>query len=99
VLEHLEAANLFVVALDHQRKWYRYHRLFADLLRARLEEVSPDLVPELHRRARAWHEREDMLDGAMTHAIAAGDPALVARIVETHGRSLLFRGELVTLLR
>jgi len=99
VLEHLEAANLFVVPLDDRRAWYRYHRLFADLLRARLEEVYPDRVPELHRRASVWYERGAMVDDAMKHAIAGGDLARAAYIVETHGRSLLLRGELSTLLR
>ena len=99
VLEHLEAANLFVVPLDDRRSWYRYHRLFADLLRARLEERYPERVPKLHRRASAWYEQEGLLDEAMKHAVAAGDPARAAHIVEAHGRSMLLRGELTTLLR
>jgi LuxR family maltose regulon positive regulatory protein len=99
VLEQLEAANLFLVPLDDRRGWYRYHRLFADLLRARLEDLHPDRVPILHRRASAWYEQEKLLDDAMKHAIAAGDLACATRIVETHGRSLLMRGELTTLLR
>jgi LuxR family maltose regulon positive regulatory protein len=57
LLEHLEAANLFIVPLDDEREWYRYHHLFAELLRARLGEVHPDLVPELHRRAASWYEQ------------------------------------------
>ncbi|MGC9357109.1 MAG: LuxR C-terminal-related transcriptional regulator [Anaerolineae bacterium] len=99
ILEHLEAANLFVVSLDDQRVWYRYHRLFADLLRARLEELHPDRVPHLHHRASVWYEQEAMLDEAMKHAIASGDQARAAQIVESHGRSLLMHGELTTLLR
>jgi LuxR family maltose regulon positive regulatory protein len=99
VLEHLEAANLFLVPLDDRRVWYRYHRLFSDLLRARLEEMYPERVPELYRRASAWYEREDMLDEAMKHAAAGSDLEHAAHIVETHGRSLLLRGELTTLLR
>ncbi|MGD8997519.1 MAG: LuxR C-terminal-related transcriptional regulator [Anaerolineae bacterium] len=99
MLEHLEARNLFVVPLDDRRVWYRYHRLFADLLRARLEQLRPEQVPVLHRRASAWFERAGMLDEAMGHAIAGGHAARTAQIVEVHGRSLLFRGELTTLLR
>jgi LuxR family maltose regulon positive regulatory protein len=57
VLEHLEAANLFIVPLDGERRWYRYHRLFADLLRQRLQRAHPGLAPELHRRARILSER------------------------------------------
>jgi LuxR family maltose regulon positive regulatory protein len=99
LLERLEAANLFVVPLDDRRVWYRYHSLFADLLQARLMEVYPDCVPELHRRASVWYEQAGMLDEALEHAVAAGDEARAARIVETHGRSLLLRGELTTVLR
>ncbi len=99
VLEHLEATNLFLVPLDERRAWYRYHRLFADLLRARLGELYAHRVPELHRRASAWYEREGMLDEAMKHVIAAGDLARAAHIAASHGRSLLMRGELTTLLR
>jgi len=99
VLEQLEAANLFLVPLDDRRAWYRYHRLFADLLRARLEDVYADRVPVLHRRASTWYERAHLLDEAMKHAIAADDLARVTHLVETHGRPLLLRGELTTLLR
>lgn len=99
LLEHLEANNLFVVSLDERRVWYRYHRLFADLLEARLMELTPDRVPELHRRASLWYEEASLLDSAIKHAVAAGDLARAARVVEAHGRSLLFRGELNTLLR
>lgn len=99
LLEHLEAANLFVVPLDDRRVWYRYHRLFADLLQVRLMELHPERVPELHRRASTWYEEAGLVDDAMKHAVAVGDVARAARLVETHGRSLLFRGELTTLLR
>ncbi len=99
VLEYLEAANLFVVPLDDRRAWYRYHRLFADLLRARAEELYPTRVLALHRRASDWYEREELLDGAMKHAVAAGDLDRASEIVETYGRLLLMRGELITLLR
>lgn len=98
LLEHLEAANLFVLPLDERRVWYRYHRLFADLLQARLMELHGDRVSELHRRASAWCEGAGLLDDAMKHAVAAGDLARATRIVETHGRSLLLRGELISVL-
>jgi LuxR family maltose regulon positive regulatory protein len=99
VLEHLEATNLFVVPLDEQRAWYRYHRLFADLLRARLGELYPDRVAQLHSRASAWYERQGLVDEAMSHALAASDSARATEIVARHGRTLLLRGELTTLLR
>jgi hypothetical protein len=56
ILESLDHANLFVTALDEQREWYRYHQLFRDLLRQRLEQTWPDLVPSLHRRASLWQQ-------------------------------------------
>lgn len=62
ILEQLDAANLFVVPLDDQRRWYRYHRLFADLLRQRLQQAHPHLLPVLHRRASQWY-REAQPDG------------------------------------
>ncbi|MDY7042269.1 MAG: LuxR family transcriptional regulator, partial [Chloroflexota bacterium] len=100
VLEQLEAANLFIVPLDNERKWFRYHRLFADLLRARQEQrfASQDLAT-LHRRAANWYEEAGLLDDAVQHAIAANDLTHMARIIETHGRPMLLRGELRPLLR
>ena len=73
MLEALERANLFVVPLDDRRRWYRYHHLFADVLRARLLDEQPEQVPELHRRASAWYERNGERSEAIRHALAAGD--------------------------
>ncbi len=78
----LERANLFVVALDDQRKWYRYHHLFADVLRARLFSEQPDQVPLLHRRASEWYERHDLVDEAVRHALAARDFDRAAHLAE-----------------
>ena len=69
----LERANLFVVPLDDQRQWYRYHHLFADVLRARLQEAHPDQSAVLHRRASAWYEQNALPTEAVRHALAAGD--------------------------
>jgi LuxR family maltose regulon positive regulatory protein len=60
-LEMLERANLFIVPLDEERRWYRYHRLFADLLRQRLQRERPDLVPELHQRASEWYKENGLI--------------------------------------
>jgi len=100
MLEYLERANLFIVPLDDCREWYRYHRLFADLLRTRQEQrfAAQDLAT-LHRRAATWYEEAGLLDDAVQHAIAAGDLTHVARIIEKHGRPMLLRGELRSLLR
>ncbi len=84
MLEGLERANLFLVALDEQRRWYRYHRLFADLLRVRLQrqEGGAERVAELHRSAAAWCVDRGLIDDAVRHAMAAGEARWAARIVE-----------------
>jgi LuxR family maltose regulon positive regulatory protein len=73
VLEMIERENLFVVPLDMSRRWYRYHHLFGELLRAELQRSEPDLVAGLHRRAAAWFEAEGLVDEAVRHLVAAGD--------------------------
>ncbi len=82
MLQTLERANLFLVALDDRREWYRYHQLFADVLRARLVGEQPELVPVLHERASQWYERHDLADEAVQHALAAHDVDRAARLVE-----------------
>jgi LuxR family maltose regulon positive regulatory protein len=72
-LEYLEHANLFIVPLDNERRWYRYHHLFAELLRQRLEQTSPSLAPKLHRQASAWLESENLIEQAVVHAFASRD--------------------------
>ncbi len=98
-LEHLEHANLFTVPLDEERRWYRYHHLFADLLRQRLRQsaASPmgddgDSVAELHERASQWYEDNGLEVEAFRHAVAAADVERAARLVEGDGTSLIFRG-------
>ena len=66
----LDRANLFIVALDDRREWYRYHHLFADVLRARLLSEQPDQVALLHQRASEWYERHDLTEEAVRHALA-----------------------------
>ena len=99
VLEQIERANLFVVPLDEVRGWWRYHHLFADLLRARLQHMHPDRVPGLHRAAAAWHQEHGFADDAVRHAVAAGEVAGAARLVEQHVEALLRRSEGATLRR
>ena len=82
VLEYLEHANLFLVPLDDERKWYRYHHLFAELLRARLQETQPDQVPELHRCAAMWYEQNGLASEAVHHALATKDFTLAADVIE-----------------
>ncbi len=99
LLEQVERANLFLVPLDHVRGWWRYHHLFADLLRARLQQQRPERVPELHRAAAGWCERHGLVDDAIRHAGAAGDLPWAARLVEQHFEAVLGRREDATLRR
>jgi len=99
LLEQLERANLFLVPLDEQRGWWRYHQLFADLLRARLLRQRPEQVPELHRAAAAWSEAHGLADDAIRHAVAAEDTGWAARLLERHFDALLQRAEGVTVDR
>src|SRR5215469_14243446 len=84
MLQDIERAGLFLVPLDETRGWWRYHHLFADLLRARLQAEQPGRVQALHRAAAAWCEEHDLADDAVRHALAAGDPAWAARLVERY---------------
>jgi len=78
----LERANLFIVSLDDRREWYRYHHLFADVLRARLLGEQPEQVPRLHQRASQWYERHDLTDESISHALAARDFDRAAHLME-----------------
>ena len=78
----LERANLFLVALDDRREWFRYHHLFADVLKARLLAERPDLVPQLHLRASQWYEGHDLTEDAVRHALAADDFDRAVHLIE-----------------
>ena len=97
-LERLERANLFIVPLDNERRWYRYHHLFADLLHQRLQQTQPDIVPELHRRASAWYEQNQLTAEAIDHALSAGDFERAAHLIEQAAETLLMRSEVATFL-
>jgi LuxR family maltose regulon positive regulatory protein len=99
MLELVERASLFLVPLDQVRGWWRFHQLFADLLRVRLQQERPDRVPVLHRNAAAWLEAHGLADEAVRHALAAGDPGWAARLVERHADAVLLRSEGATLAR
>ena len=83
VLGALERSNLFLVPVDHERGWYRYHRLFRDLLVRELAELEPDLVPVLNRRAAGWYEAQGDPESALEHAHAAGESDEAARILSS----------------
>ena len=100
MLEQIERAGLFLVPLDEVRGWWRYHHLFADLLRARLGEEQPGRVPELHRAAATWSDEHGLADDAVRHALAAGDALWAARLTERYFDALYYRwGEAATLRR
>jgi ATP/maltotriose-dependent transcriptional regulator MalT len=81
-LEYLQRANLLVVPLDDVREWYRYHHLFADVLRARLMQEQPERITVLHRRASAWYEQNNFRADAIHHALAARDFERAADLIE-----------------
>jgi LuxR family maltose regulon positive regulatory protein len=89
VLEMLDRSNLFVVPLDDSRQWYRYHHLFADVLRTHLLEERPDAVADLHRRAGQWYDAADEPVAAVQHTLAAGDVEGAAALVELAVAELL----------
>jgi LuxR family maltose regulon positive regulatory protein len=98
-LEELERANLLIAPLDDERRWYRYHALFAEILRARLAAAAPDEVPGLHARASAWHEAEGQDDEAIAHAMLSGDLKRTAWIVSMASGRHLNAGEIGTVRR
>ena len=99
LLEQVEQAGLFLLPLDEARGWWRYHRLFADLLRARLEQ-EPGRAARLHRNAAAWHEEHGLADEAIRHAVAAGEMSWAARLIERYFDAVYrLRGEAATIQR
>jgi LuxR family maltose regulon positive regulatory protein len=97
MLEEVERANLFVVPLDEQRQWYRYHDLFREALRVRLHASQPELVPLLHQRAARWYETQGEWREAVTHALAAPDYPLAASLVEQAAPAFWLSGEARTI--
>jgi len=98
VLRQLEQANLFLLPLDEQRKWYRYHRLFADFLRNHLRQHMPDLIRDLHAWAADWYEQNGFPADAVGHACQATDYEWAARLIERAAPLNLMHGEVTTLL-
>jgi LuxR family maltose regulon positive regulatory protein len=99
ILRELARANLFIIPLDARREWYRYHRLFSDLLQARLQNKHPERIAALHRQASQWLEDHDLTDEAVQHALLAHDPDFAADLVERNSQEKLLRSETMTLLR
>ena len=99
LLNQLAKSNLFIVPLDDERRWYRYHHLFADLLRYRLQREQAGTLHDLHRRASKWYEEHGYIDSAIRHAIAADDLEQAARLVDEHSFTANERGEVSTVRR
>ncbi|MFO7741577.1 MAG: LuxR C-terminal-related transcriptional regulator [Anaerolineae bacterium] len=98
VLERLEATRLFVVPLDDERHWYRYHNLFAEFLQARLAQwAAPAEIGTLHRRAAAWHVAQGAVDAALHHTVAAEDFEVAADLLVRYAEDFFAHSTLVTL--
>lgn len=95
-LHELEQANLFVIALDQERRWYRFHHLFADLLQARLEKTEHGLAQKLHARASRWFEDAGDIQSAIQHAMHAGDIVRAAHLVAADVESCWRRHSMLT---
>jgi LuxR family transcriptional regulator, maltose regulon positive regulatory protein len=98
LLNTIERSNLFLVPLDDEHGWYRYHHLFADLLKLVLEQTHPGLASELHHLACHWYESQGLLAEALHHGLAAGDMELVAQIVSDNVLALVDHAEIVPIL-
>ena len=99
ILEQIEQANLFIIALDPNRRWYRYHQLFSDLLQKRLEELAPEIMPELFLRASQWSDRQGMVEPAIEYAFLSQNDRYTAGLLQSNAENLMMRGELVNFSR
>jgi len=97
-LQYLESNNLFLVSLDEERTWYRYHALFAELLKNQLIQVEPERVDSLHERAADWYEKHGFTLKAVEHAFRVADGNKVFELIEHHALSMLYQGEVPTVM-
>lgn len=98
ILERLVQANLFIAPLDDEGKWFRYHQLFTDVLRARLKHDQPGISRKLHLRASEWHEQSGMIPEAIMHALEAEDWDRAARLIEQIVEAVALTGQVQTVL-
>ncbi len=99
MLRQLAHSNLFVVALDEQGEWYRYHNLFSEFLLYELKSSRPELVPFLHARASSWCEREGFFEGAVRHSIAAADHERTGLLIARYSYEYLLAGRTASVER
>ncbi len=97
ILDQLKRSNLFILSLDDERRWFRYHHLFADLLRSLLQQLSPERLPELHRRAAGWFEQNELIDEAVSHWLASSDFDRALLLIDWVSDRMLQKGEWRTL--
>ena len=98
ILLELEQANLFLMPLDHHRNWYRYHHLFADLLKKRLRQTRANDLPEFHKRASIWYEANSLLPDAINHALASNEIQRIVQLTEEMAVDKMESGELKALM-
>ena len=98
ILEQLYHANLFLVPLDDEGQWYRYHQLFAEVLQHRLRQSQPELLPMLHQRASAWYAKNKLFTDAIRHALLAADFGRTAELIEQIWPTIWSQGAVTTLL-
>lgn len=98
MLEQIEQANLFLTPLDDEGRWFRYHPLFAEVLRHRLRQTQSETLPHLHRRASVWYEQQGLLTDAIHHALRAADFARTAELIEQSWPTAWNQGAVATLL-
>ena len=99
LLGEIRLANLFLIPLDTGGRWFRYHHLFADLIRTLLERDHLDKIPALHSKAAAWFDGQGYPDQAVDHALRAGDPTRAKQMIFKHWGAVFRRGEVATVLR
>lgn len=99
ILEQLEHSNLFIIPLDHEQRWYRYHPLFSELLRTYLQNNNPSVLPLLHNQASNWYEEQGMVSDAIRHSFAVNDWERVVRLISANVFALLEQNELTSVAR
>jgi len=97
-LQYLESNNLFLIALDEERTWYRYHALFTELLKNQLLQVEPEHVDKLHEHAADWYEKNGFILKAVEHAFQVANGIKVSALIERHAMSMLYQGEVHTVI-
>jgi LuxR family maltose regulon positive regulatory protein len=98
IIQELEAANLFIIPLDDERNWFRYHHLFGDFLEVCLQDNQPEKIPEIHKRAAKWYAEHNYASEAFKHLIQGEDYAAASFFLELKAKKMLEQSELATLL-